>query len=660
MSTDGPSPQDQPPPLRRRRPPPLREHPGWRVHPAPDGRGERPEPRSAFGLRWLAVTVVLLLLNLWIVSTFPRQASRVTVPYAPTFLAQVDAGNVKEVTFRGDAIEGTFTTAVRYPADAKTAATQFSTRQPPPPGDAALIPLLRAKNVAITARAPSSGSTVLTVLLSFGPTLLFVGLLLWMFRRAGAQAGAGGVMGLGRSRARRYDGGGAGRVTFADVAGIDEAKAELTQIVDFLKDPGRYRALGARLPRGVLLTGPPGTGKTLLARAIAGEAGVPFFSMSASEFIEMIVGVGASRVRNLFTEAKQAAPAIIFIDELDAIGRSRTAAMNLGGGSDEREQTLNQILTEMDGFDASAGVIVLGATNRPDVLDPALLRAGRFDRRIAVQPPDRAGRLAILLVHTRGIPLADDADLPGLAQATPGMVGADLASLVNEAALVAATRGRRAVSRADFDDALEKAVLGTARKLVMSERDRERTAYHESGHALVGMLSPLADPVRKISIIPRGTALGVTYAAPDADRYSYGREELLTKIRVALGGRAAEELVYGDITTGAESDIDQLTLIARQMAGRWGMSEAIGPIAVLPPESRAIPGVAEGSPEALRMVDDEARRIIEGQHEEALRLLRDNRGRLDTLTRALLAAESLDEDAAYAAAGLPPRVHPER
>src|SRR5262249_17839227 len=344
-------------------------------------------------------------------------------------------------------------------------------------------------------------------------------------------------------------------VTFADVAGIDEAKEELSEVVDFLRNPDRYRKLGGRIPHGVLLSGPPGTGKTLLARAVAGEANAPFFSMAASEFVEAIVGVGASRVRDLFAQAKATPPAIVFIDELDAIGRSRTSGIaGFSGGNGEREQTLNQILTEMDGFDSSTGVIVIAATNRPDVLDSALLRPGRFDRRVAVQPPDRNGRAAILEVHTRGVPLGDDVDLGAIAATTPGMVGADLANLVNEAALLAARRNHDRVQMADFTDALEKIVLGAERKVMMSQDDRRRTAYHESGHAIVGMLTPGADPVRKISIIPRGQALGVTFSAPDADRFNYSEEELLAKIKVALGGRAAEEVVFGDLTTGAESD----------------------------------------------------------------------------------------------------------
>ncbi|HLK45113.1 MAG TPA: ATP-dependent zinc metalloprotease FtsH, partial [Acidimicrobiales bacterium] len=384
------------------------------------------------------------------------------------------------------------------------------------------------------------------------------------------------------TRARRYKPEGP-QVTFDDVAGADEAKAELQEEVDFLRHPQKYHDLGARIPRGVLLVGPPGTGKTLLARAVAGEAGVPFFSLSGSEFVEMFVGVGASRVRDLFAQAKAAAPAIVFIDELDAVGRRRGAGF--GAVNDEREQTLNQLLVEMDGFDERHEVIVLAATNRPDVLDPALLRPGRFDRRVTVQPPDRAGRAEILRVHTRGIPLGPDVDLDAIAASTPGMVGADLANLANEAALLAARRDHDQVHLADFTDALEKIMLGAPRGILLSPADRQRTAYHESGHALVGMLTPGADPVRKVSIIPRGMALGVTLSTPDADRVSYSREDLQGKIDVALGGRVAEEVVFGHITTGAESDIQQLTNIARHMVGRWGMSDAIGPVVVLPSES---------------------------------------------------------------------------
>ena len=412
-------------------------------------------------------------------------------------------------------------------------------------------------------------------------------------------SGAGGALGsFGRSSARRVTPEQQNRVTFDDVAGIDEAENELVEIVDFLRNPQRYQKLGARIPRGVLLSGPPGTGKTLLARAVAGEAEAPFFSMAASEFVEAIVGVGASRVRDLFKTAKEAAPAIIFIDELDAVGRSRSAGGGFSGGHDEREQTLNQILTEMDGFEADTRVIVLGATNRPEVLDPALLRPGRFDRRVTVSPPDRLGRLEILRIHTRSVPLAESVDLEQIAASTPGMTGADLSLLVNEAALFAARREHERVEMNDFTDAIEKIILGTERSVVMLPADRERTAYHESGHAIVGMLTPGADPVRKISIIPRGQALGVTLSTPEADRYGYEREELRGRIKVALGGRAAERVVYGEITTGAESDLQNLTQIARGMVGRWGMSEAVGPVTVA--ASGATSPLLPGCPGGLR------------------------------------------------------------
>jgi cell division protease FtsH len=412
----------------------------------------------------------------------------------------------------------------------------------------------------------------------------------------------------------------------------------------------------SQVQRGsVLLSGQPGTGKTLLARAVAGEADVPFFSISASEFVEMIVGVGASRVRDLFDQAKQAAPAIIFIDELDAIGRARGGASV--GGYDEREQTLNQILTEMDGFTGSEGVVVLAATNRPEVLDSALLRPGRFDRRVTVSAPDQRGRQQILAVHTRGVPLAPGTDLDALAAATPGMVGADLKNLVNEAALRAARRGEDRVTMADFSESLEKIVLGTARGIVLDQEERERTAFHESGHALLGMLTPGADPVRKISIIPRGQALGVTYQAPSADRYGYSETYLRGRITGALGGRAAEEIVYGDVTTGAENDMEHASSIARQMVGRWGMSPAIGPVSVLPAgqDQAAADGVA---PATRELVDTETRRISEECYAQALATLRGNRDRLDRLAHALLDRETLEEEQAYAAAGISPGTAP--
>ena len=446
------------------------------------------------------------------------------------------------------------------------------------------------------------------------------------------------------------------RVTFDDVAGIDEAEDELVEIVDFLKNPQRYTRLGARIPHGVLLYGPPGTGKTLLARAVAGEAHAAFFSLSASEFVEAIVGVGASRVRDLFKQAKEAAPAIVFIDELDAIGRSRSGNVTgLSGGNDEREQTLNQILTEMDGFEPGTNVIVLGATNRPEILDPALLRPGRFDRRIAVNPPDRKGRVQILKIHTRNVKLAPDVDLERIAASIPGSTGADIALLVNEAALFAARREHPAVEQRDFTDAIEKIILGAERQVVMTDADRRRTAYHESGHALVGMLTPGADPVRKVSIIPRGQALGVTLATPESDRYNYRRDELLAQIKVALGGRAAERVAFDDLSTGAESDIQNLTQVARGMVGRWGMSDAVGPIAVTDgrQDGPLLPGAMPPSEPTQELVDQEVRRIVDGAEQDVIDLLTEQREKLDALANALLERETLDQPEAYEVAGVP-------
>jgi cell division protease FtsH len=606
-----------------------------------------------------AAVVCLLALNLWISSSALSPNAPVRIPYSPTFLSQVQAGNVKQISSKGDSIQGTFKSAVRYPANDKsvTPATSFATQVPSFANNQQLSATLESKQVIIDATNPNTGPSLFaSVILGFGPTLLFILLIVFFMRRAAAAGGgAGGLMSFGRSRARRVEAEDQ-HVTFDDVAGIDEAKEELTEIVDFLKNPDKYLKLGARIPRGALLSGQPGTGKTLLARAVAGEAGVPFFQMSASEFVEMIVGVGASRVRDLFHQAKEAAPAIIFIDELDAIGRSRASGgPNLSGGHDEREQTLNQILTEMDGFSPRESVIVLGATNRPEVLDQALLRPGRFDRRVVVSPPDRAGREAILRVHTRSVPLAPDVDLGSIAASTPGMVGADLANVANEAALLAARRGHSEVQRLDVSDALERIVLGAERKVMISEEDRRRTATHEAGHAIMGMLTPGADPVRKVSIIPRGQALGVTFSAPDADRFNFDERHLLAQIKVALGGRVAEEVVFGDLTTGAESDIQQLTRIARGMVGRWGMSPAIGPIAVLPSDgsSPLLPGVSETSEQTQRLIDEEVRRIVESAHQEATKELSSHRSKLDALVAELLAHETLDQIDAYAAAGLP-------
>jgi cell division protease FtsH len=602
--------------------------------------------------RFILILLGLFVLNWAIVAIFAPAEERIRVPYNPTFLNQVRDGNVKEISSRGNTVQGEFRKEVQYKGDK---AKNFETEFPTFANDAELSQLLTEQDVTINAEPPDSRSLLETILFSFGPTILLVLLFVLLFRRAaGAGGGAGGVLGqFGRSRAKRVEAE-TQDVDFDDVAGIDEAENELVEVVDFLRNPDKYVRLGARIPRGVLLAGPPGTGKTLLARAVAGEAGVPFFSASASEFIEAIVGVGASRVRDLFQQAEAAAPAIIFIDELDAIGRARSGSGGVLSGHDEREQTLNQILTEMDGFDPAAGVIVLGATNRPDVLDPALLRPGRFDRRVFVQPPDSVGREQILRVHTRSVPLADDVDLTRIAQSTPGMVGADLANLANEAALTAARRGHDKVQMADFTDALERIVLGAERKIVLNPDDRRRIAYHEGGHAIVGMLTPGADPVRKVSIIPRGQALGVTLSTPEDDRFNYTEEELRAKIRVSLGGRVAEEIVFGDTTTGAESDIQQVTRLARGMVARWGMSDRVGFIAVVPQDGQSplLPGAEPVSEATQELVDQEVRNIVEEEHDHVRKLLSDNRQRLDALAEALLDHETLDEPDAYAAAGI--------
>jgi cell division protease FtsH len=636
---------------RRPRMPPSRDEDrgggGWRAF-----RG--------IGRRFWMLVALLLVLNYVTVALFaPGRERSVTIPYNPTFIDQVRDGNVSKISATGEqSVSGEFKKEVRYPHDAEPA-KNFETTIPAFANEVQLSSLLQNNDVVIEAEPVNEGrGFLLNLILGFGPVILLVALFVWLSRRAaGGQMSALGA--FGRSSARRIEGAQT-KVTFADVAGIDESKRELTEVVDFLKNPDRYRKLGGRIPRGVLLAGRPGTGKTLLARAVAGEAGAPFFSVSASEFVEAIVGIGASRVRDLFKQAKEHQPAIIFIDELDAIGRSRSSGTSFGG-NDEREQTLNQILTEMDGFESSAAVIVLAATNRPEVLDAALLRPGRFDRRVTVPPPDKEGRQEILAVHTRSLPLADDVDLERLAATTPGMVGADLANLSNEAALLAARRGHERVTMADFTDSLEKIVLGAPRGMVLSGEEKRRTAYHESGHALVGMLTPGADAVRKVSIIPRTMSLGVTISAPDEERTSLDEEYLLTRIRVALGGRVAEEVVYDSISAGAESDIQQLTAIARQMVGRWGMSRTIGPIAVIPSDAQnpLLPGAAQVSETTQREIDEEVRRIVEEAHGAVTRLLTEHRERLDSLTEALLAAETLDEDAAYEAARVPRQREPE-
>ncbi len=624
----------------------------WRVEGSrsADAASGSPNGRRNF---WLTVAT-LLLINWLLALAVLSPPSRTQVSYT-FFREQVQASNVVEITSTGDTIEGQFRRPTRFPPnDQRAPQTQRFTTQRPTFADDQLMQLLLSRDVAVNARPADRAPLWQQLVFGFGPTILFVMLLVWLYRRSAA-GGLGAFGGMVRSKARLYKPESGPRTTFADVAGIDEVKEEVQEVVDFLKDPERYRKLGASIPKGVLLSGPPGTGKTLLARAVAGEAEVPFYFASASEFIEMIVGVGASRVRDLFEQAKKAAPAIIFIDELDAIGRSRAGGVAVGG-HDEREQTLNQILTEMDGFTGREGVVVLAATNRPEVLDPALLRPGRFDRRITVNPPDQTGRRQILDVHTRSVPLADDVDLEQLAAATAGMVGADLRNLVNEAALLAARREHMRVTMADFSDALEKVVLGTARKITMSEEEKRRTAYHEGGHALLGMLTPGADPVRKVSIIPRGQALGVTFQAPAVDRYGYSSRYLRGRIVGALGGRAAEDLAFGDVTTGAESDLEQATGIARQMVGRWGMSAVIGPVSVLPRPGQERPFAVDGdspAPATRELIDSEVRKLLDECHAQARETLEKYRLNLDRLARTLLERETLDAEAAYEAAGVP-------
>ena len=631
-------------------------------------------PRRA----WLTFLLVVLANYALMRFLIPGADEPVKVPYT-LFKLQAERRNVAQIYSRGSSITGRFRTPVTYPSDSAAArdtasrqglrgmgarqrnaprpVTGFATELPAF-ADPGLEALLIANGVEISSEPIQQGETWLSMLLGLAPALLIIGLYVWMFRRAAKQGGAmgGGLLGIGRSSAKRFDQKQEGRVTFDDVAGIDEAENELVEIVDFLRDPQKYTRLGGTAPKGVLLVGAPGTGKTLLARAVAGEAGVPFFSMSGSEFVEMIVGVGAARVRDLFKQAREHAPAIIFIDELDSIGRARGQVAI--GGSSEQEQTLNQILTEMDGFSSREGIIVLAATNQPDVLDRALLRPGRFDRRVVVNLPDKKGREAILAVHTRRVPLAGDVNLGELAGATPGLAGADLRNLVNEGALLAARREQSAVRQRDFLDALEKIVLGPERPLVLSQAERERIAYHEGGHAILGVVVPGADPVHRVSIVPRGLALGVTYQRPDSDRYNYPESYLRARLIGMLGGRAAEELVYGTKTTGAENDIEQATQLARNMVTRWGMSDTLGMVQLAPRENPFLgtmvghDGTHPISEETARAVDEEVRRIIGESHAEARRLLTDHRRELDALAQALLARETLDEQEVLAVTGL--------
>jgi cell division protease FtsH len=603
---------------------------------------------------WITLGIILLA-NIIITNVLfaPAQPVTVTLPY-DVFKQQVAADNVLSVTTTGDAITGVTKTPVKESPSSTVSATHFTTQHPSFANDG-LETLLEQHGVTINAKPENPPPPFWeTLLFSFGPTLLIVIAVLYLIRRAAGAGGAGGLLGtFGQSKARLYDPERPG-TTFADVAGIDEVKQELEELVDFLREPQKYERLGGSVPKGVLLIGPPGTGKTLLARAVAGEAKVPFFSQSASEFVEAIVGVGASRVRDLFTKARSSAPAIIFIDELDAIGRSRSSGFRIGG-NDEQEQTLNQILTEMDGFEPGKGVIVLAATNRADVLDQALLRPGRFDRRVTLQPPDRRGRAAILKIHTARVPLGPDVDLDEIAAATPGLVGADLKNLANEAALSAARKGETTVSSNDFFQAIDRVLLGTERHLMLTPSDRERIAYHESGHALLGLLVPGADPVRKVTIIPHGGALGVTIQRPVDERFNYGEDYVRARIVGALGGRAAEQLVYSTVSTGAASDLQQVTAIAHEMVVRWGMSPKIGPLAFRDEGSGNGLGLARPYSEATaREVDTEVKRIADECFAEAIRLLTDHRAQLEALTQALLKEDSLGEEQILAVTGLQP------
>ena len=618
---------------------PKQPSPPWRTEGLPPGQPPRRRPRWLSMVLWGAASLVLFTT----LTMQERLSEPDAVPYTE-FKRQVRAQNVAEVFARGESIEGGLKKDAPLPGHPDKSYRQFTTERPTFSKDDLLAELTTSTTTVRAKPLVQQRGFLMNILVSLAPLVLLFVFWSWMLRRQ--QGAMGGILGGGKQRRVDPE---TVRVTFEDVAGIDEVEAEINEVVDFLKNPDKYRRLGARAPKGVLLARPPGTGKTLLARATAGEAKVPFFSASASEFIEMIVGVGASRVRELFSEARKVAPAIIFIDEIDTIGRSRGGARSFGG-HDEREQTLNQILTEMDGFSGSEGVVVLAATNRPDVLDPALMRPGRFDRQIIVHPPDHKGRVDILKVHTRTVPLAGDVDLERVAAATPGMTGADLANLINEAALLAARHAKDAIDQHDLLEALEKVQLGTARNVVIPEAERRRTAYHEAGHALLGMIQPGADPVRKVSIVPRGRALGVTLSTPDADRYGFDRNYLRGRIIGALGGMAAEEEVFNVVTTGSESDLETVSRIARSMVGRWGMSEKIGRLSVLPAEGD--PRMAGVSDALLDAVDDEVRRITDECYGEARRLLRDNRGKLDAIVAQLLARESLDEPEVYAAAGI--------
>src|SRR5213596_3301553 len=580
----------------------------------------------------LWVIIVLLLLALFTLFQNPGQRTNTQDISFSQLLNEVDQGRVRDVVIQGPEIHGQFTDGRSFQTYA--------------PSDPTLVQRLYNKGVTITARPQQDNVPwFVSLLVSWLPFIALIGV--WIFLSRQMQGAGGKALGFGKSRAKLLTEAHR-RVTFEDVAGVDEAKSDLSEIVEFLRDPGKFQRLGGKIPRGVLLVGPPGTGKTLIARAVAGEANVPFFSISGSDFVEMFVGVGASRVRDMFEQAKKNAPCIIFIDEIDAVGRHRGAG--LGGGNDEREQTLNQLLVEMDGFESNEGIILIAATNRPDVLDPALLRPGRFDRQVVVPNPDVVGREKILKVHMRNVPLGPDVDPRVIARGTPGFSGADLANLVNEAALLAARRGKRLVAMKEFEEAKDKVLMGSERKsMVMPEEERRNTAYHESGHAIVARLLPKTDPVHKVTIIPRGRALGVTMQLPEQDRYSMDRDRLLSTITVLFGGRIAEEEFMGQMTTGASNDFERATALARSMVTQWGMSDAMGPMVYGENEGevflgRSITTHKNVSEVTMQKVDAEIRKIIDQQFALAKKLILDNRDKVEAMAKALLEMETIDAD----------------
>ncbi|MEH3046220.1 ATP-dependent zinc metalloprotease FtsH [Sphingomonas adhaesiva] len=596
----------------------------------PNGGGGNPNPWMKSLLIWVGV-----LLSLAVVVTLfdgrTTSGSGNTVAYS-TFLDKVDEGTVKDVNVSRDMITGTFSSGDKF----RTYPVQ----------DSGLIERLRKAGVEVAGKPEEGPSIWMLMLYNSLPFLLFIGIAFFVLRQMQKGGGAGGAMGFGKSRARMLTQK-EGKVTFDDVAGIDEARAELTEIVDFLKDPSKFARLGGKIPKGALLVGSPGTGKTLLARAIAGEAGVPFFTISGSDFVEMFVGVGASRVRDMFEQAKKSAPCIVFIDEIDAVGRHRGAG--LGNGNDEREQTLNQLLVEMDGFEANEGIIIVAATNRPDVLDPALLRPGRFDRQVVVPRPDIEGRIKILEVHMKKVPLAPDVDARVIARGTPGFSGADLANLVNEAALMGARKGKRLVAMAEFEEAKDKVMMGAERRsMVMTEDEKRMTAYHEAGHAIVSIHEPASDPIHKATIIPRGRALGMVMRLPERDSYSYHRDKMYANLAVSMGGRVAEEIIFGydKVSSGASGDIQYATGLARDMVTKWGMSDKVGPVEYAQPEGESFLGYSNSQPVRMsnataQLIDDEIKGIVEGGLVRAKQLLTDHVDQLHLLAGALLEYETL-------------------